>query len=247
MKNIHTLENPDFGYHEATLTSSNSGQYYADKLSAERLRRCYDVAPPRVREYLRAEIEFVVERAESGDSVLELGCGYGRALRPMLGKVRSLTGIDTSIDNLRMARKLTSGRRVCHLAAMDAGRLAFADESFDMVFCIQNGIAVFGVDRQTVFAEAVRVTKPAGTVMFSSYSERFWPARLAWFRIQARHGLLGEIDEGATGSGVIVCRDGFRAETVGRDEFVRLAAGAGRRAAIIEVDDSSLFCVMTVS
>jgi 2-polyprenyl-6-hydroxyphenyl methylase/3-demethylubiquinone-9 3-methyltransferase len=247
VKNIYTLGDPDLGYHEATMTSSHPGHYYADHLSAERLRRCYDVAPPRVRQYLHAEIEFVVEHADSGGSVLELGCGYGRALRPMLGKVRSLTGVDISIDNLRMARNYTSGRREFHLAAMDAGRLAFADESFDTVFCIQNGIAVFGVDRQTVFAEAVRVTKPAGTVLFSSYSERFWRDRLAWFRIQAQHGLLGEIDEDATGSGVIVCRDGFRAETVGRDEFVRLAAGADQKVAITEVDDSSLFCVMTVS
>jgi 2-polyprenyl-6-hydroxyphenyl methylase/3-demethylubiquinone-9 3-methyltransferase len=70
---------------------------------------------------------------------------------------------------------------------------------------------------------------------------------LEWFRQQALHGLLGEVDEEATGDGVIVCKDGFRAETGGPDEFTRLAGNAGVRYEITEVDGSSLFCVVSVS
>ena len=33
--------------------------YYADNLSGSRLQRCYDVASPRVKRYLEAEIEHV--------------------------------------------------------------------------------------------------------------------------------------------------------------------------------------------
>ncbi len=52
--------------------------YYAQKLSAERLRSCYEVAPPDAQRYLKAELDFVRERTTSDSLVLELGCGYGR-------------------------------------------------------------------------------------------------------------------------------------------------------------------------
>jgi 2-polyprenyl-6-hydroxyphenyl methylase/3-demethylubiquinone-9 3-methyltransferase len=219
-----------------------SGAYYSDGLNAERLRRCYEVAPPRVQRYLSAEIDFVLRRIRPADRVLELGCGYGRALEPLIGVADRVFGIDTSVDSLVMGAE-TINR--CSLAAMDAGDLGFVDSSFDIVFCIQNGISAFGIDRLRLIDEAIRVTKPGGSVAFSSYSHRFWPERLEWFRIQAAHGLLGEIDEDATGDGVIVCKDGFRAETVGFGQFERLAASTGFPFEIVEVDESSVFCVIT--
>jgi 2-polyprenyl-6-hydroxyphenyl methylase/3-demethylubiquinone-9 3-methyltransferase len=229
------------------MTDPSPGAYYSDRLSAGRLRRCYELAPPRVQQYLSAEIDFVLRYVESAHSVLEIGCGYGRALSRMIGPAGRVIGIDTSVSSLEMAFEFTGRPRQVHLVAMDAARLAFAARSFDLVFCVQNGIAVFGVDRNTLFAEAIRVTRRGGTVLFSSYSERFWPERLEWFRLQAAQGLLGEIDEDATGDGVIVCKDGFRAETVGGDEFSRLAASAAVRYEITEVDGSSLFCIVSVS
>ena len=57
--------------------------------------------------------------------------------------------------------------------------------------------------------------------------------------------MLGEIDEDATGDGVIVCKDGFRTETIGPDQFERLAGTAGCPFEIVEVDGSSLFCVIS--
>jgi 2-polyprenyl-6-hydroxyphenyl methylase/3-demethylubiquinone-9 3-methyltransferase len=220
-----------------------SGEYYSDHLSAERLQRCYDVAPPRVQQYLRAEIDFVQRHIDPRDSVLELGCGFGRALSPIAGGAGRLVGIDTSVDSVEMALATIDG---CQVAAMDAARLALTDGSFDVVFCIQNGLAVFGVERWAVVAEAIRVSKPGATVLFSGYSELFWEERLDWFRIQSAHGLLGEIDEEATGGGVIVCEDGFRAETTSRDELARLSAATGFPHEVVDVDGSSVFCVISV-
>jgi 2-polyprenyl-6-hydroxyphenyl methylase/3-demethylubiquinone-9 3-methyltransferase len=219
-----------------------SGAYYSDGLNAERLRRCYEIAPPRVQRYLRAEIDFVLACIRPADQVLELGCGYGRAIEHMIGVADRVVGIDTSVDSLIMGAETIECRG---LAAMDAGNLGFVDGSFDVVFCIQNGISAFGIDRSLVIDEAIRVTRPGGTVLFSSYSNRFWPERMKWFRIQAAHGLLGDIDEDATGDGVIVCKDGFRAETVGSGQFERLAASTRYPFEVVEVDESSLFCVIT--
>lgn len=221
--------------------------YYAERLAAERLRACYDVAPPRVKEYLEAEIDFVLQKTSSSMIVLELGCGYGRVLHCLIPRVRVAVGIDASFLSLRMARGFLGRTESLHLAQMDAAHLGFRDRTFDVTICIQNGISAFGVDQERLFAEAVRVTRSGGTTLFSSYSEGFWTDRLQWFEIQSAHGLIGTIDYQATGDGVIVCKDGFRATTVNAAGFRSLAGALGLAPNILEVDCSSLFCDVRVS
>lgn len=173
--------------------------------------------------------------------VLELGCGYGRAMREVAPHVTRIVGNDISRGSLELAASYLQYSRNCDLVRMDASRLAFRDGMFDTVFCIQNGISAFGRNRHELVAEAVRVAKEGGVVLFSSYSPRIWADRLDWFRVQSGAGLLGEIDESRTGDGTIVCKDGFQASTVGGDEFRALFAKLGLAATIREVDGSSVF------
>jgi 2-polyprenyl-6-hydroxyphenyl methylase/3-demethylubiquinone-9 3-methyltransferase len=216
------------------------GDYYARKLSGRRLRRCYELAPPRVQQYLEAEIEFVLTRIKAGARLLELGCGYGRVLYRLARRTKNVVGIDTSAASLALAREM-GGDSAGKLLLMNALTPGFVGRQFDRVICIQNGLAAFGVDRPQLIQEACRITRPGGLVLFSSYAEKFWPDRLAWFRIQAGHGLIGEIDEQATGQGMIVCRDGFKAGTVGPAEFAGLAARLGLETRSREIDGSSIF------
>jgi 2-polyprenyl-6-hydroxyphenyl methylase/3-demethylubiquinone-9 3-methyltransferase len=220
------------------------GDYYSENLSGERLRRCYEIAPPPVRRYLEAEISFVLEHVKQTDSVLELGCGYGRVLQRLLGRARLVTGIDTSRSSLRLARRLLGDDPSCQLHEMDALELGFPDGEFEVVICIQNGICAFGVDQRLLLREALRVTRQGGTVLLSSYAQRFWADRLAWFRRQADQRLIGPIDEQATGNGVIVCTDGLHLGALGPDEFTELARACGVGAHVTEVDGSSIFCVI---
>ncbi|MCK4432590.1 MAG: class I SAM-dependent methyltransferase, partial [Methanomicrobia archaeon] len=196
--------------------------YYEDKLSAVRLKRCYELAPPRVRQYLEAEIDYVLRKIRPGDIVLELGCGYGRILPPLAQKARMVIGIDTSLASLVLGREILFGISNCRLLNMDAVQLAFCDRVFDCVVCIQNGISAFHVNRQDLIRESVRVTKLDGTVLFSSYSDKFWEDRLNWFQLQSEAGLLGEIDHEKTRDGMIVCKDGFTATTVRSHQFLAL-------------------------
>jgi 2-polyprenyl-6-hydroxyphenyl methylase/3-demethylubiquinone-9 3-methyltransferase len=218
--------------------------YYADKLSGARLQRCYEIAPPPVQRHLDAEIAFVLEHLRPRDSVLELGCGYGRVLARLLGHARLVTGIDTAPESLDLARQLLGEDPALCLHEMDALELGFADGAFDVVICIQNGICAFGVDREALLREALRVTRDGGKVLLSSYAQRFWADRLDWFRRQADEGLIGPIDEQATGDGVIVCADGLRLGAVGPDELTTLVRDCGVEGRITEVDGSSLFCVI---
>jgi SAM-dependent methyltransferase len=221
-------------------------RYYSEKLAAERLRACYDLAPPRVKTYLDAEIDFVTQHASPSTRLLELGCGYGRVLRHLIRKAHAVVGIDTSVESLRMATTYLAAGPTARLLAMDASRMGFRARRFDLTICIQNGISAFAVDQQALLAEAVRVTRSGGTVLFSSYAERFWPDRLEWFEVQAAHGLIGEIDYSVTGNGVIVCKDGFRATTVNGERFEGLAAALGLTARLAEVAGSSIFLEITV-
>jgi ubiquinone/menaquinone biosynthesis C-methylase UbiE len=217
--------------------------YYDQKLAAERLRRVYEIAPPRVQKYLQAEIDYVRQYIKPGNRVLELGCGYGRVLATLTQDAAMAVGIDTSMASLKMAGHSLPGNAA--LGLMEAVALSFADDCFDLVACVQNGISAFDVNQRQLISEAMRVTRPGGTVLFSSYSERFWEHRMAWFELQARHGLLGAIDYDRTGEGVIVCHDGFRATTVSSNQFRALAQSLGLISKIEEVDSSSLFCILS--
>jgi 2-polyprenyl-6-hydroxyphenyl methylase/3-demethylubiquinone-9 3-methyltransferase len=220
--------------------------YYSEKLSGVRLRECYAVAPPRVKQYLDAEIRFVLGRLEPEDAVLELGCGYGRVALALADVAGRVVGIDTSVESLALARKLAGHGSACEFLEMDAAELRFPNGAFDAVVCIQNGVCAFGVDQLRLLEEAVRVTRPGGRVMLSSYSHRFWPHRLQWFEVQAERGLVGEIDYSSTGEGVIACKDGFRAGAMSREDFEALCARADLKPVITEVDGSSLFCELRI-
>jgi 2-polyprenyl-6-hydroxyphenyl methylase/3-demethylubiquinone-9 3-methyltransferase len=221
-------------------------RYYSDRLAAERLERAYQVAPPRVRQYLEAEIEHVTQKIRPDDTVLELGCGYGRAVERLAAGAGMVVGIDTSLASLCLGKNRGPAKGGHLWACMDAGRLGLRDHTFDCSVCIQNGISAFHIDPVTLIAESIRVTKQGGTVLFSTYSEKFWPDRLIWFERQAEAGLLGEIDYEKTGNGNIVCKDGFTARTVTPDEFGGLTSHLDADTSIVEVDDSSIFCEIVV-
>lgn len=222
------------------------GGYYRERLCGGRLRRCYEIAPPRVRQYLEAEIDHVRSRLGSMDAVLELGCGYGRVALRLAEWASRVVGIDTAGESLALARSLAGPASRCEFRTMDALRLDFPAGEFDAVVCVQNGICAFGVDPEALVREAIRVTRPGGLALFSTYSERFWPHRLEWFEAQAAAGLIGPLDRAACRDGVIVCTDGFHAGMLSPGELRDLCSRVGAQAEVTEVDGSSVFCEIHV-
>jgi 2-polyprenyl-6-hydroxyphenyl methylase/3-demethylubiquinone-9 3-methyltransferase len=202
----------------------------------------YEIAPPRVRRYLDAEVDHVQRKIRPGDIVIELGCGYGRILPKLAEKAGWVVGIDTSTLNLELAQLNLDAISNCSHSRMDASKLGFHDGVFDCVVCIQNGISAFHVDQRALIIESVRVAKAGGIVLFSSYSDKFWKQRVEWFELQSEAGLLGEIDYDRTRDGVIVCKDGFTATTVDAKHFRALTSDLNAEVRVAEVDESSLFC-----
>ena len=216
--------------------------YYDTSLSALRLKKCYDIAPSRVKQYLQAEIDFVLSKVSRKDIVLDMGCGYGRLIPFLAKKAKFVHGIDTSVSSLKFGKEFLKDMPRQRLHMMDAVKLTFSDNTMDIVLCLQNGISAFHVDQRALIKEAVRVTKPGGRALFSSYSEKFWEPRLKWFMLQSKAGLVGEIDFERTKNGNIVCRDGFTATTITAKKFHELTRWIrGIRVVTKEVDESCLF------
>jgi len=220
-------------------------EYYSKILSGIALKKCYDIAPPRIKQYLKQEIEFVISKLNHQDHVLELGCGYGRVVFELLPYAKTVTGIDTSKNSLRLANQLGKEEDNCEFLEMDATSLTFKDNTYDVVLCLQNGINAFGVDKLKLVKEAHRVLKPDGIALFSSYIKQFWFPRLHWFELQAKHGLIGEIDHESTGNGTIVCKDGLRLDITDVNNFRVIGKQLDLPVLLTEVDESSLFCEFT--
>ncbi len=220
--------------------------YYSDSLSAGRLKKCYEIAPPRVVQYLAAEVRYVLDHIRATDRVLELGCGYGRVLHGLLPAGAVLVGIDISYPSLAMAHRELPVLSSLDLATMDAFSLAIRPQTFDVVVCIQNGLSAFGRDPRRLVNEAVRVTRHGGTCLFSTYSPRFWEHRLEWFVRQSDHGLIGPIDWSRTHEGVVVCKDGFVSRTLPVEELEEIGTSTGQPFEIVEVDMSSMFLRLRV-
>lgn len=239
----------------------NNGHYYTDKLSAQKLKQVYEVVTPRVQQYLDAEVNHVLQKIHPGDLVLELGCGYGRIFPSLSKKAKSIIGIDTSLSSLMLGKKMFSGISNCYFVQMNAAQLAFPNNTFDVVVCIQNGISAFHIEQKNLIEESIRTTKRGGVVLFSTYSEKFWDYRLEWFQLQSNAGLLGEIDYEKTKNGNIVCKDGFTATTVLPNQFKALTSRPcpdssflngvsgikNIKVKIEEIDESSLFCEIVVA
>jgi ubiquinone/menaquinone biosynthesis C-methylase UbiE len=103
-----------------------------------------------------------------GKRVLEVGCGIG-----IVGRFLSQSGaryhaVDLSRNSLRLARthfqqhglptRLTNG---------DGASLPFRDDEFDVF--VSFGVLMLAPDVASAFREAVRVTKPGGTVRIMVY------------------------------------------------------------------------------
>ncbi len=99
-----------------------------------------------------------------GGRLLEVGVGTGFNLPLYTNRIR-VTGIDLSPDMLSLARKRVDEGDLTHVEAlreMDASRLEFPDESFDMVAAMY--VITVVPDPEAVLSEMVRVAKPGADI-----------------------------------------------------------------------------------
>lgn len=117
-----------------------------------------------------------------GGHVLEVGVGTGISL-PQYGRETRLTGIDISESMLKKAAdrvRQLGLTNVDRLAVMDAERLQFASDSFDVV--VAQYVVTAVPDPEAALDEWIRVIRPGGELIITT-------------RIGAEKGLRGTIEK----------------------------------------------------
>jgi ubiquinone/menaquinone biosynthesis C-methylase UbiE len=94
---------------------------------------------------------------------LDLCCGTGTHLEALCALGWRVTGVDISVDQLRIARQRAAGLPV-ELVQGDAERLPFDDELFDAVVSMFSHTDVD--DFSAVLREAARVLRPEGVLVY---------------------------------------------------------------------------------
>lgn len=93
-------------------------------------------------------------------SCLDLGCGTGRFLRPIVSLGWRVTGVDASADQLRLAAAIPG----IELVRADAADVPFADESFDA--CVSTFTHTDVADFAGLVGEARRVLRSGGRFVY---------------------------------------------------------------------------------
>ena len=106
---------------------------------------------------------------ESTGRVLEVGVGTGLSL-PRYARHLEIVGIDIAPEMLQKARHRVACGNLDHVTGlheMDAGKLAFADASFDTVVAMY--VITVVPNPEQVVRELARVVKPGGQVMLVNH------------------------------------------------------------------------------
>ncbi|MFV0517931.1 MAG: class I SAM-dependent methyltransferase [Aminipila sp.] len=216
--------------------------YYKENLNAQKMYHVYDTQIPRIKQYLKEEIDYVRKNISKSHKVLELGAGYGRIVKELAPYCKSIVGIDTARESVDFGKTYLKGYHNASMVLMDVKDMEFSN-LFDCVLCLQNGLSAMHIDMEDIY-KILNFVDQGGTAYFSSYSEKFWEFRLKWFEEQSKKGLLGEIDYLQTKNGIIICKDGFKAVTHTPKEFSLIGKEIGYPFEVLEVDESSLFLII---
>jgi 2-polyprenyl-6-hydroxyphenyl methylase / 3-demethylubiquinone-9 3-methyltransferase len=116
----------------------------------------------------------IAERASPCAAVLDLGCGAGFLSNYLGGRGHRVTGLDTTAENLAVAKHYDRSGRVSYQLG-DACALPFADRSFDVVCAMD--LLEHVEEPSRLIAEASRVLAPSGLFFFHTFN-RNWLSKL---------------------------------------------------------------------
>lgn len=138
----------------------------------------------RTRHYVWPGFEVLAQYTESGDKVLDLGCGNGRLLDLLRDKNINYIGVDNSSTLISLAQKRYPG---ADFQVGDALNLPFPDNHFDKVYSIAVLHHIPSKElRQRFLKEAKRVLRPEGLLILTVWNLWQWRS----FKYNLKYAIL---------------------------------------------------------
>ena len=163
-------------------------------------------------EYYRSAVEGYQEFAESegkqlsarmvraldladvrpGQRVLDIACGRGEVVVQSAMRGAYAVGIDYAQASMNIARETLAGAPdvEADVAHMDATRLAFAPDSFDVALMLDFVEHVYQPDLDAAFAEIARALKPGGRLVIHTSPNRLFEDVVYRHYVRNVHRLL---------------------------------------------------------
>jgi ubiquinone/menaquinone biosynthesis C-methylase UbiE len=161
-------------YAEVSVSAAGKFLYPTGKNSAEALG--YDPVfiesahPKLLESFCGVGNPFSLGKIQSGDSVLDFGCGAGFDLfvaGRLIGAGGRVCGIDLTEEMVRRARENLAYAGILNfeIRQVDSENIPYDSNSMDIV--ISNGAINLSPYKQTCFEELYRVLKPHGKIQFA--------------------------------------------------------------------------------
>lgn len=94
-----------------------------------------------IKEYMKAEEEFIIERVAGSESVLDIGCGTGRYLQLLSPHVQKIVGIDYAEQMVAMAESVAACLSNASVVNCSAEKItAHVDGTFEIALLAWNTI-----------------------------------------------------------------------------------------------------------
>lgn len=215
--------------------------FFSRKEQAEFIQRVYKEVPPVIQNYFSQETEWLHSAIAGCSKVLEVGCGFGRAL-PGLDPAIRYTGIDIGFDYVAEASIRNSrGSWVCG----DAVSLPFAPGTFDAVFLIQNTLGNMEGIETKVITELRRTAIPKGKLVVSVYSEDSFEIRRTWYDRLVDAGIFGQVWLDPSNPRIARSDTGWSSRCFDRQELFGLFGTSRSNIEIKKLDHFLYFCVIS--
>ena len=133
---------------------------------------------------------FSLLNPQSGQKILDLGCGTGIFSLKLAALGCTVTGVDISANMLSIAREKTGRNDTGDIDffEMDGNHLLFADNTFDAVLSM--AAFEFINTPQQVFSEMLRVVKPGGVIVIGTIQKGG-----AWAKLYSSQAMSGSAYE----------------------------------------------------
>jgi ubiquinone/menaquinone biosynthesis C-methylase UbiE len=136
---------------------------------------------PPYQNLFEAERRCLLKNIQPDAVVLDVGCGDGRNMRTILEKTLYVTGIDNDKKAVKDAEKHFDAFPTVKIVYAEAISLPFEDGLFDIVTYLMI-LPNLDTHKEKALSEAVRVLKPGGIIILSSFSETAFDERMEVYK-----------------------------------------------------------------